>query len=192
MPCGKYLITNIEIPENVTLLGENGKNAPEISGSVLYCTDKNNPAVILNSRSTIKNIAFFYPKQKIVNNYPVTYPETIKLTDTATSTLVEIDNINLINSYYAINATPKHEKLRVNNVWGYAINKGLFIDGSTDVDIVNNVHFNYNTLRGFMTKLLMRNLNPLQVVLALHFNSDAVIRQLFKIFSPMGIESECS
>lgn len=149
LPCGKYLITNIEIPENVTLLGENGKNAPEISGSVLYCTDKNNPAVILNSRSTIKNIAFFYPKQKIVNNYPVTYPETIKLTDTATSTLVEIDNINLINSYYAINATPKHEKLRVNNVWGYAINKGLLIDGSTDVDIVNNVHFNYNTLRGF-------------------------------------------
>lgn len=149
LPCGKYLITSIEVPENVTLLGENGKNAPEISGSVLYCTDRNNPAVILNSRSAIKNIAFFYPNQKIVNNYPVTYPETIKLTDTVTSTLVEIDNINLINSYYAINATPMHEKLRVNNVWGYAINKGLFIDGSTDVDIVNNVHFNYNTLRGF-------------------------------------------
>lgn len=149
LPCGKYLITSIEVPENVTLLGENGKNTPEISGSVLYCTDRNNPAVILNSHSTIKNIAFFYPNQRIVNNYPVTYPETIKLTDTVISTLVEIDNINLINSYYAINATPKHEKLRVNNVWGYAINKGLFIDGSTDVDIVNNVHFNYNTLRNF-------------------------------------------
>ena len=149
LPCGKYLITNIEIPENVTLLGENGKNTPEITGSVLYCTDRNNPAIILNSHSSIKNIAFFYPKQKIVNNYPVTYPETIKLTDTSITTLAEIDNVNLINSYYAINATPKHEKLRVNNVWGYAINKGLFIDGSTDVDIVSNVHFNYNTLRGF-------------------------------------------
>lgn len=149
LPSGKYLITNLKIPANVALLGENGKTSPEGLGSVLYCTDRNNPAVILNSCSSIKNIAFFYTKQGIVNDYPVTYPETIKLSDTSTTTLVEIDNINLINSYYAINATPRHEKLRVNNVWGYAINKGLFIDGSTDVDIINNVHFNYNTLRGF-------------------------------------------
>lgn len=149
LPVGKYLIKNLEIPANVTLLGENGKTSPEGLGSVLYCTDKDNPAIILNSRSSIKNIAFFYPRQRIVNNYPVTYPETIKLSDNNTTTLVEIDNVNLINSYYAINATPKHEKLRVNNVWGYAISKGLFIDGSTDVDIVSNVHLNYNALRNF-------------------------------------------
>lgn len=116
LPSCKYLITNLKIPANVALFGENGKTSPEGLGSVLYCTDKNNPAVILNSCSSIKNIAFFYPKQRIVNDYPVTYPETIKLTDTSITTLVEIDNINLINSYYAINATPKHEKLRVNNV----------------------------------------------------------------------------
>ena len=192
LPCGKYLITNIEIPENVTLLGENGKNAPEISGSVLYCTDKNNPAVILNSRSTIKNIAFFYPNQKIVNNYPVTYPETIKLTDTATSTLVEIDNINLINSYYAINATPKHEKLRVNNVWGYAINKGLLIDGSTDVDIVNNVHFNYNTLRGFYDETVNEEFESFtsRVGVAFQFGrcDTAIIQNIFAYGYRIGMQ----
>lgn len=192
LPCGKYLITNIEIPENVTLLGENGKNAPEISGSVLYCTDKNNPAVILNSRSTIKNIAFFYPNQKIVNNYPVTYPETIKLTDTATSTLVEIDNINLINSYYAINATPKHEKLRVNNVWGYAINKGLLIDGSTDVDIVNNVHFNYNTLRGFYEEIVNEEFESFtsRVGVAFQFGrcDTAIIQNIFAYGYRIGMQ----
>ena len=149
LPVGKYLIKNLEIPANVTLLGENGKTSPEGLGSVLYCTNRDNPAIILNSRSSIKNIAFFYPRQRIVNNFPVTYPETIKLSDNNTTALVEIDNVNLINSYYAINATPKHEKLRVNNVWGYAISKGLFIDGSTDVDIVSNVHLNYNALRNF-------------------------------------------
>ena len=149
LPVGKYLIKNLEIPANVTLLGENGKTSPEGLGSVLYCTDRDNPAIILNSRSSIKNIAFFYPRQRIVNDFPVTYPETIKLTDANTTTLVEIDNVNLINAYYAINATARHEKLRVNNVYGYAINKGLFIDGSTDVDIVSNVHLNYNTLRNF-------------------------------------------
>lgn len=192
LPCGKYLITNIEIPENVTLLGENGKNAPEISGSVLYCTDKNNPAVILNSRSTIKNIAFFYPNQKIVNNYPITYPETIKLTDTATSTLVEIDNINLINSYYAINATPKHEKLRVNNVWGYAINKGLLIDGSTDVDIVNNVHFNYNTLRGFYDETVNEEFESFtsRVGVAFQFGrcDTAIIQNIFAYGYRIGMQ----
>lgn len=149
LPTGKYLIASIEVPANVTLFGENNKTSAEGLGSVLYCTDRKNPAVILNSCSSIKNIAFFYPNQRIVKNYPVTYPETIKLTDANTTTLVEIDNVNLINSYYAINATAKHEKLRINNVYGYAINKGLFIDGSTDVDIASNIHFNYNTLRGF-------------------------------------------
>lgn len=192
LPSGKYLITNIEIPENVILLGENGKTSPEISGSVLYCTDKNNPAVILNSRSAIKNIAFFYPKQKIVNNYPVAYPETIKLTDTVTSTLVEIDNINLINSYYAINATPKHEKLRVNNVWGYAINKGLFIDGSADVDIVNNVHFNYNTLRGFYDETVNEEFESFtsRVGVAFQFGrcDTAIIQNIFAYGYRIGMQ----
>lgn len=192
LPCGKYLITNIEIPENVTLLGENGKNAPEISGSVLYCTDRNNPAVILNSRSTIKNIAFFYPRQGIVNDYPVTYPETIKLSDTSTTTLVEIDNVNLINSYYAINATPKHEKLRVNNVWGYAINKGLLIDGSTDVDIVSNVHFNYNTLRGFYDETVNEEFESFtsRVGVAFQFGrcDTAIIQNIFAYGYRIGMQ----
>lgn len=192
LPCGKYLITNIEIPENVTLLGENGKNTPEIPGSVLYCTDRNNPAIILNSHSSIKNIAFFYPNQIIVNNYPVTYPETIKLTDISTTTLAEIDNINLINSYYAINATPKHEKLRINNVWGYAINKGLFIDGSTDVDIVSNVHFNYNTLRGFYDEAVNEEFESFtsKVGVAFQFGrcDTAIIQNIFAYGYRIGMQ----
>lgn len=191
LPSGKYLITNIEIPENVTLLGENGKTSQKMLGSILYCTDRNNPAVILNSHSSIKNIAFFYPRQGIVNNYPVTYPETIKLSDTST-TLVEIDSINLINSYYAINATPRHEKLRVNNVWGYAINKGLFIDGSTDVDIVSNVHFNYNTLRDFYDEAVNEEFESFtsRVGVAFQFGrcDTAIIQNIFAYGYRIGMQ----
>lgn len=192
LPSGKYLITSLEIPANVTLIGENGKMSPKMLCSVLYCTDRNNSAIILNSCSTIKNIAFFYPNQRIVNNYPVTYPETIKLSDTSTTTLVEIDNINLINSYYAINATQKHEKLRVNNVWGYAINKGLFIDGSTDVDIVNNVHFNYNTLRGFYDESVNEEFESFTAKVGVAFQfgrcDTAIIQNIFAYGYRIGMQ----
>lgn len=192
LPSGKYLITSLEIPANVTLIGENGKMSSKMLGSVLYCTDRNNPAIILNSCSTIKNIAFFYPNQRIVNDYPVTYPETIKLSDTSTTTLIEIDNINLINSYYAINATPKHEKLRVNNVWGYAINKGLFIDGSTDVDIVNNVHFNYNTLRGFYDESVNEEFESFTAKVGIAFQfgrcDTAIIQNIFAYGYRIGLQ----
>ena len=149
LPVGKYLIDSLEIPENVTLFGENNKTSSDCLGTVLYCQNHEKQAILLNSHSGIKNIAFYYPRQNIVNDYAVTYPASIKLTDKKITTLIDIVNICFINAYFAIDATAKHEKLRINNIWGYAIVKGLYIDGCTDMDMIDGVHFNYNTLRKF-------------------------------------------
>lgn len=118
IPDGNYVIKSLTIPKAVSIVGENNNFGTNRIGTAFYCTDRNNPAILMNSYSSIDNIAFYYPNQRVVNNYAVTYPETIALTDAEITTLIKIRNIFLVNAYYGINATPKHEKMLIEKCVG--------------------------------------------------------------------------
>lgn len=192
IPDGKYVIKSLTIPNGVSIIGENNNFSTTRIGSAFYCTDRDNPAILMNSYSSIDNIAFYYPNQRIVNNFAVTYPETIALNDTEITTLVKIRNIFLVNAYYGINATPKHEKMLIENIWGYCIVKGLIVDGCTDVDMISNVHFNFNTLRVFYDETVMGQFETQTATTGLAFqfgrSDTSYIKNLFAYGYRIGVQ----
>lgn len=68
----------------------------------------------------------------------------------------------------------------------------MFIDGSTDVDIVNNVHFNYNTLRGFYEESVNEEFESFtsRVGVAFQFGrcDTAIIQNIFAYGYRIGVQ----
>lgn len=192
IPDGNYVIKSLTIPKAVSIVGANNNFGTNRIVTAFYCTDRNNPAILMNSYSSIDNIAFYYPNQRVVNNYAVTYPETIALTDSEITTLVKIRNIFLVNAYYGINATAKHEKMLIENIWGYCIVKGLIVDGCTDVDMISNVHFNFNTLRVFYDETVMSQFETQTANTGLAFqfgrSDTSYIKNLFAYGYRIGVQ----
>ncbi|MFA7421313.1 MAG: glycosyl hydrolase family 28-related protein [Melioribacteraceae bacterium] len=147
IPAGTYLITgSIIIPDGVTLQGvwQAPHNTALGKGSVIFATgsadnENGSPLINLTSNSCVKGITVFYPDQHI-NNVKA-YPWTIQGKGTNCSVI----DVTLANSYKGIDfGTYSNELHFVRNVYGCPLKVGIFVDNSTDVGRIENVHFNPN------------------------------------------------
>jgi hypothetical protein len=147
LPSGKYKITSLTLPNGVQIEGDIPFDPNNMTGTWFYCVDQNNSAIILNSGSSVRNVAYYYPEQSwyAAGSKPlIAYPATIKIALHARRMFIE--KIFFLNSYYGIDADRHHESLTVQDVNGYCMNQGLVADYSSDIDRFINVHFNYNAL----------------------------------------------
>ena len=143
VPEGHYVITSITIPKGKALYGDFSPEGSQKNGSWLYCTDTSTEAIILNDGCTIDGINFYYPNQTY-NDSPTVYPATIKIGNGADR--VTLTNIYLSNSYIGVDAQLSHEYLSIKRMYGYCIYKGIIDCNSTDIDRLETIHFNPNTL----------------------------------------------
>ena len=116
-----------------------GSQQLDHSGFTLLVTDLVNPAITAQSNSTMKGVRFFYPNQTKTSP-PVTYPASVKIAASVGND-VSVVNCAFPNSYYAIDATGPHERLRVQNIAGQPLYRGIVIDANTDCDHITGVHF---------------------------------------------------
>lgn len=140
-PAGVYVLKEQLVLENgVTLLGDFKKPSLEdakAGGTVfaIYaqsCEDnQKNAFFYLRRGSSLNGITFWYPEQKFTNGKPTVYPATIQ-TEVLPSAL---ENLNFVNSYFAINQAVKGDytiQQLVRNIWGTPLYKGFWFDRAPD------------------------------------------------------------
>lgn len=155
VPGSCRLDSQINIPNSVSLVGDGSFGCPvyrvgtgyerTTEGPVLYVnhgsggTDAADAAVILNARSAIKGLSFWYPGQDMNGTTPTQFPPAI--TVSATDQGMAIEDVNLGNAYIGVEALLTHSQLRIQNVTGFPIAYGLRIGSSGDNPNVSLVHF---------------------------------------------------
>lgn len=144
LPAGKYRIDGgLHVPSGVTLSGtwQSPHHGMDLKGTVLLPyggrgNEKEPPLLELGPSSTVRGLTIFYPEQTIPGVEP--YPPAIR----AEGMHPSIMEVTLVNPYYGIDLSPKHELHYIRNIFGCPLHKGIVIDGCTDIGRVENVHFN--------------------------------------------------
>jgi hypothetical protein len=145
LPAGKYILQeSLVIPTSVTLEGswQMPHHGIKDKGTVFYAyPDRGNEAgkalVTLTQSSAIKGVTILYPEQSLDDIEP--YPWTIK----GTGMHNVVENVTLANSYNGICIGPENNELHfIHNVYGCVLRRGIFIDNTTDIGRIENVHFN--------------------------------------------------
>jgi hypothetical protein len=145
VPAGTYLIAgNLSVPQGVTLKGvwEAPHHADIGKGSILYATggrgDENgSPFISLHQSSSVVGLTIFYPEQKLEDIQP--YPWCIQ----GAGMHCAVVNVTLVNPYKGIDfGTYSNELHFISGVFGQPLRTGIFIDKTTDIGRVENVHFN--------------------------------------------------
>ena len=144
-PAGTYLIAgSLTVPQGVTLRGvwEAPHHADIGKGTVLYATgNKGNeegpPFLSLNQSSGVHGLTILYPEQDAANIQP--YPWCIQGRGMHGSVV----NVTLVNPYKGIDfGTHPNELLFISGVFGQPLKLGIFVDQTTDIGRIENVHFN--------------------------------------------------
>lgn len=148
LPIGSYLIKgNLIVPENVTLEGvwrAPFRGEPHKSGSLLLAVSgkgdpAGNPFIRVNTSSTLKGFAVFYPEQTKTDP-PIPYPWTIQCNGPADD--VSLLDLTLINPYQAIDfGTFPAGRHKIRNIHAYPLYRGLYINQCYDVGRIENIHF---------------------------------------------------
>jgi len=145
VPTGSYVIAgSLTIHAGVTLQGV--WQAPHHSdigkGSILMAVghegqEDGPPLINLMQSSCIKGVTLFYPNQKI--EAVKAYPWAIQGRGMHGSVV----DVTLVNPYKGIDfGTHGNELHYVRNVFGCPLKIGVYINGTTDIGRVENVHFN--------------------------------------------------
>lgn len=146
LPPGQYLIAGtLQIPTGVTLQGswQAPHHAAYNQGSTLLITggrgDENaSPAITLEQSSALRGFTLLWPGQKWPNI--VAYPWAIQGVGMHNT----VENITFVNAYNGIRLghITGSELHLVRNVYGCVLRRGVFIDSTTDIGRLENVHFN--------------------------------------------------
>ena len=144
LPPGRYPIQeSLTVPSGVTLAGswQAPHHAEGLLGTVLEAyagrKQEDGPALIeMKPSSLVRGMTIFYPEQTIPGT--VAYPPSIRGRGMH-ATLIDL---TLVNPYFAIDLTARHELHHMRNIYGCPLNTGIAIDGCTDIGRVENVHFN--------------------------------------------------
>jgi hypothetical protein len=136
----------ITVPSGVTLAGTwEGPHFPP-HGTVLFATAgagkaDGPPLISLSSNATLKGVTVFYPDQRLVDGKVTPYPWTIRGAGTNCSVI----DVTLVNPVKGIDVgTEPNELHYIRNVFGCPLDEGVYIDRTTDIGRVENVHFNPN------------------------------------------------
>ncbi len=144
-PAGTYLIGgNLDIPQGVMLRGvwEAPHHTDIGKGSILYATGNKGtedgpPFIMLHQSSGVRGLTIFYPDQ-IVTDIQA-YPWCIQ----GQGMHCSVRDVTLVNPYRGIDfGTYPNELHLVENVFGQPLRLGVFVDQTTDIGRLQNVHFN--------------------------------------------------
>jgi len=144
-PAGTYLIAGaLSVPQGVTLRGvwEAPHHADIGKGTVLYATGNKGaedgpPFVRLHQSSGVHGVTIFYPEQTGTDVQP--YPWCIQGSGMHGSVI----NVTLVNPYKGIDfGTYPNELHYISNVFGQPLKLGIYVNQTTDIGRIENVHFN--------------------------------------------------
>ena len=145
VPVGNYLInTHLTVPENVTLEGIwkipiawrawTGSTLLAVEGEG---SEEGPPFITLNTNSTVKGIAVFYPRQQVDGIRK--YPWCIACAPADNASIVDCLLVNPYNGVdFGTNPSGRHY---IRGLYGQPLRRGLFVDKCFDVGRVENVHF---------------------------------------------------
>lgn len=140
------LDTPITIPSGVSLSGTwDGPHFPP-QGTVILATagrgePDGTPLISLQPNATLRGVTVFYPNQKLEKGSVIPYPWTIQ----GRGTNGNVIDVTLVNPVKGIDfGTHPNELHYIRNVFGCPLQKGVFLDQTTDIGRVENVHFNPN------------------------------------------------
>ena len=145
LAAGRYLIKGfLTIPTGVTLKGtwEAPHHGVWDKGTTLLLTagrgHEDGPASIsLKESAAIKGVTMIWPEEKAENIVP--YPWAIRGTGMHNT----VENVTLVNAYQGIKiGDPWSELHFIRNVFGCVLRRGIFIDSTSDIGRIENVHFN--------------------------------------------------
>ncbi len=145
VPSGQYLFKgSLLFPPGVTLKGvwESLHHADIGRGSQLFVVggkgiEDGTPFITLQQSSCLQGVTIFYPEQDVNDIQP--YPWTIR----GRGMCCSIIDVSLVNPYRAIDFGTERDELHVvRNVFGCPLKEGIFINKTTDIGRVENVHFN--------------------------------------------------
>ena len=148
-PKGKYLITDtLSIGTYVSLIGDLEEGTT--NGTILMIkhgagsSDYKKSAIIAQVLSSIQNIAFYYPDQKIDASGNVTvYPPTITFGSGGTDGIT-FDNLYFVNSYIAMDFASSRENISIQyirNIYGTPLHIGIINDTNYDTMKMENINF---------------------------------------------------
>lgn len=143
-PAGKYMFRgHLLIPSGATLTGSwQGPPARE-TGTILLATEgAGNPDgdafVTLEGNAGIKGLIISYPDQPSDAETPTLYPWAIR----GLAQDCQISDVMFIRAYKGVDfGTYPCSRFYINNLYGSVLSRGIYIDGSVDVNRMNNVHF---------------------------------------------------
>jgi len=145
LPPGRHVVLgNLTVPTGVALSGswEAPHHGIVASGTVLEAyTGRGDEAaaafITLRPSSAVRGLTVFYPQQRLDDIQP--YPWTIHGEGMHNT----IENVTLVNSYNGIAVGLEHSELHlIRNIFGCVLRRGVFIDNTTDIGRIENVHFN--------------------------------------------------
>ena len=145
VPTGQYLFQgHLVVPPGVTLRGvwESMHHADIGRGTQLFVTggkgeDDGIPFISLQQSSCLRGVTIFYPEQDVNAIQP--YPWTIR----GRGMFCSVIDVTLVNPYRGIDfGTDPNELHCIRNVFGCPLREGIYINQTTDIGRVENVHFN--------------------------------------------------
>ncbi|MBD3353499.1 MAG: hypothetical protein GF364_18595 [Candidatus Lokiarchaeota archaeon] len=145
LPAGRLTIKgNLHIPEGTSLKGVwNGPHQGLVAkGTVLLAfagrdNENDKPFIQMNPNSSLDGVTILYPEQSINDIKP--YPWTIEGIGMHNT----IDNVTLTNSYNGISmGSCPNELHSIRNVFGCVLRRGIYVNKTTDIGRIENVHFN--------------------------------------------------
>lgn len=143
IPAGQYKVTEgITVPGNVELRGVFSGVHTAYAGAVsqlnVYPDASGKPAVILQEKSGINGVSFWYPE------YPLDTLWEVPVTVQGAGNEIWIKNTTFINGYDAIDlATNRCDRFYVGDVWGTDMRYGIRIGAGSDGGIVEGTLFTY-------------------------------------------------
>lgn len=144
-PAGTYLIAGtLDIPQGVVLRGvwEAPHHADIGKGTVLYATankgaEDGPPFIMLHQSSGVRGLTIFYPEQVATGIQP--YPWCIE----GEGMHCSVRDVTLVNPYKGISFGSQWNELHlIENVFGQPLRLGIYINQTTDIGRIQNVHFN--------------------------------------------------
>lgn len=155
LPEGKYALkSGLTVKTGVTLRGEwlnPDRERNEGRGSILLCywgrdDEEGTAQVVMEACTGLVNLTFYYPEQETGN--PIPYSPAVRQHGTDSMTL---KNVTLVNPWLGVRCGPDANELHyLNNVYMTPLHNGVFMDMTTDIGRMQNLHISPKYLEEFM------------------------------------------